>query len=126
MKALSIIMPWPWLIMNYGKDVENRSWSTQYRGRLLIHASKKPDDNLIQTMSHYRVTRTEDELKKMLGWCGHIFGSVELVDCVQNFKSHWAEKGMWHWVLRDPMTLENPVPARGALGLWEYTGDMGI
>jgi hypothetical protein len=43
MKALSIIMPWPWLIFHYGKDVENRNWKTDYRGTLLIHASKTPD-----------------------------------------------------------------------------------
>jgi hypothetical protein len=40
MKALSVIMPWPWLILYGGKDIENRSWETRYRGRILIHASK--------------------------------------------------------------------------------------
>jgi hypothetical protein len=119
MKALSIIMPWPWLIMRHGKDVENRSWKTSYRGRLLIHASKKPDDNLIQILSRHRATPTEDELREMLEWRGHIVGSVELVDCVQDSKSLWAKDGMWHWVLRDPSPCDL-IPIKGALGLWEH------
>ena len=40
MKALSIRQPWAWLILNAGKDIENRSWYTSVRGRVLIHASK--------------------------------------------------------------------------------------
>jgi hypothetical protein len=121
-KVLSVVMPWPWLIMKFGKDVENRSWRTDYRGRILIHASKKPDPNTIQIMSHYMAMTTETELRKLLNCCGCIIGSVELVDCVQNSKSKWAEAGQWHWILRDPILLENPVPAKGSLGLWEYRG----
>lgn len=42
MKAISIQQPWAWAIFN-GKPVENRKWSTAYRGPLLIHAGKKFD-----------------------------------------------------------------------------------
>jgi hypothetical protein len=37
-KALSIRQPWAWLIANGHKDIENRSWNTNYRGAFLIHA----------------------------------------------------------------------------------------
>ena len=37
-KALSIRQPWAWLVVHGYKDVENRSWSTGFRGRVLIHA----------------------------------------------------------------------------------------
>ena len=40
MKALSIRQHWAWLIIHGGKDVENRSWHTKYRGRFLVHAAK--------------------------------------------------------------------------------------
>jgi len=40
MKAISIRQPWAWLIVNGYKDIENRSWPTKFRGRVLIHASK--------------------------------------------------------------------------------------
>lgn len=43
MKALSILQPWPWLILHAWKDIENRTWPTRFRGRFLIHAGKGYD-----------------------------------------------------------------------------------
>ncbi len=40
MKALSIRQPWAWLVANGHKDIENRDWATNFRGRFLIHAAK--------------------------------------------------------------------------------------
>jgi hypothetical protein len=40
MKTLSIRQPWAWLICHAGKDIENREWSSPYRGEIFIHASK--------------------------------------------------------------------------------------
>jgi hypothetical protein len=39
-RALSIRQPWAWLIINAGKDIENRKWFSKYHGPLLIHAGK--------------------------------------------------------------------------------------
>src|SRR5688572_4676832 len=39
MKALSLRQPWAWAVVHGGKRVENRGWTTDYRGPLLIHAS---------------------------------------------------------------------------------------
>ena len=120
MKALSVIMPWPWLILHHGKDVENRSWRTNYRGRLFIHASLTPAADAVQIVGRYHANITADELQKLFDQCGCIVGSVEVVDCVRNYDSPWAMKGFWHWVLRDPVPLEKPIPIKGHLGLWEY------
>ena len=38
--ALSIRQPWAWAILHAGKDIENRSWSTSFRGPVCIHAAK--------------------------------------------------------------------------------------
>ena len=38
MKALSIKQPWAWLICAGYKDIENRDWSTKFRGRIYVHA----------------------------------------------------------------------------------------
>lgn len=38
MKALSIMQPWAHAILHWGKDVENRTWSTKFRGEFYIHA----------------------------------------------------------------------------------------
>jgi hypothetical protein len=40
-KALSIRQPWTYAIQHLGKRVENRTWPTPYRGKLLLHAGKK-------------------------------------------------------------------------------------
>ena len=37
---LSIRQPWAWLIVNGYKDIENRTWSTRFRGKVLIHGMK--------------------------------------------------------------------------------------
>ncbi len=39
LRVLSLRQPWAWLIVNGYKDIENRSWRTNHRGPLLIHAS---------------------------------------------------------------------------------------
>src|SRR4051812_45890081 len=39
MKALSLLQPWANLVVMGVKTIETRSWTTAYRGELLIHAS---------------------------------------------------------------------------------------
>jgi hypothetical protein len=122
MKALSVKNPWAYWIIHgspvFGlKDVENRKHRTNYRGRLMIHASKNLDVSMPD--------RDERKINggKKIDWTefnGRILGSVEVVDCVQDSKSRWAEAGMWHWVLRDPIIFEHPALAQVYLGLWDY------
>jgi tetratricopeptide (TPR) repeat protein len=45
MKALSIRQPWAWLIVHGVKDVENRTWRTNFRGRFLVHAGMRFDED---------------------------------------------------------------------------------
>ena len=40
MKALSLTQPWASLVVIGAKCYETRSWATNYRGPLAIHASK--------------------------------------------------------------------------------------
>src|SRR5258708_19573199 len=44
MLCLSVSQPWAWLIVNAGKDIENRGWMTHYRGLIAIHAPLKVDE----------------------------------------------------------------------------------
>lgn len=41
MKVISIKEPFATLIKNGNKHIETRSWKTNYRGELFIHASSK-------------------------------------------------------------------------------------
>ena len=40
MKALTLTQPWATAIFRLNKQVETRSWKTDYRGRIAIHAAK--------------------------------------------------------------------------------------
>lgn len=51
---------------------------------------------------------------------GSIIGEVELVDCIQNSSSKWAEEGCWHWILKNPIIYDNPIEVKGKLRLWEF------
>lgn len=127
MKAITIKQPWASLIVAGLKDVENRTWKTNYRGRVLIHAgvSKKEGWNLTANQQMC-VAKSNKELSKTkfedLPF-GAILGSVEIVDCVQNHPSVWAEQGMWNWVLKNPKKYDNPIEGvKGKLPLLEYEG----
>ncbi len=43
MKVLSIKNPYSWIVVHGLKDVENRTWTTDFRGKLLIHSSGNID-----------------------------------------------------------------------------------
>ena len=79
---------------------------THFRGRIIIQASLK-----VEREEAHRLGLDPDELPT-----GAIVGSVEIVDCVQNYKSKWADRGSWHWLLRNPRFLKTPIPFKGKLG----------
>lgn len=108
MKALSLWQPWASLMMTDAKRFETRSWSTNYRGPLVICAAKGgiPKGELIWQMVHWSMQSalgplvgkpcylpTDEELKNGTGWkwngvdakdlpMGAALGIVELYDCV--------------------------------------------
>lgn len=110
MKALTIKQPWAWAILLAGKDVENRSWSTDYRGPLLIHAGAS-FDRLAQLPQ--RTPPVPDDLV-----FSAILGVVDLVDVVEASRSKWFS-GPYGWVLRNPRPFRSPVAGPGRLRLWE-------
>ena len=115
MKALSIRQPWAWAIMHAGKDTENRTWPTRFRGRFFVHASKKVDTEAITYLRNAMGLNVPD-VKDLPGGC--VVGTVELVDCVDTSDSDWFG-GPWGFVLRDPKAFPYPVPCKGRLGFFE-------
>jgi hypothetical protein len=113
--TLSIRQPWAWLICNRGKNVENRSWMTDYRGPLLIHAGLALDHfacDILRAKGHV----IPYELK-----AGGIVGHVRLMGCVGpaiSCNSMWAEEGQCHWLLEDRAPIEF-IPCKGRLGLFD-------
>lgn len=112
-KALSIKQPWAWLIANGYKDIENREWSTKYRGEFLIHTGKKPDYNgygfVEQNFPLIRMPSVEQ-----MG-LGGIVGKAEIVDCVTDSESEWFF-GTYGFALKNA----TPFPFRA------YRGQLGF
>lgn len=95
MMCLSIRQPWAWLIVNGHKDIENRSWSTQVRGRFLVHAGKtmtrrEYDDVLAFLQGDPRLAHLvpllppRDQLPR-----GGIVGEATLTGCYDAHESPW-------------------------------------
>ena len=53
-KAISIKQPWSFLIASGIKDVENRTWQTKFRGRVLLHAGAKRQTGILDLLDYPR------------------------------------------------------------------------
>lgn len=125
-KAISIRQPWAWAIINAGKDIENRSWPTRFRGSVCIHAAKG---------------MTREEYRSCLGFAhslyctkpfprgltmpefgdlqrGGIIGVATIVDCVSESDSPWFF-GNYGFVLADVHPVDF-IPVKGALGFFDW------
>lgn len=80
MQALSLKQPYAWLIANGYLLVNDRTWGTQYRGSILIHASK----GLYESYYDYLKANTAMPLpaKEQLEY-GGVVGMANLVLCCQ-------------------------------------------
>ncbi len=102
MKAISIKEPWASLIRSGEKPIETRTWSTKYRGKLLLCCSKNPKSELsgmafaIVTLHNVRDMKEADE------WLAHC-------------KVYPRAKS---WVLKNIRPIK-PFPVKGKLGLFE-------
>ena len=126
MKALSLTQPWASLVASGAKKVETRSWSTSYRGRLAIHAAKGfplsarnfaseeftlgrlpgriPRGAILAVVTLADVRRTE-EIAPTLSALERLYGDYSV--------------GRYAWVLEDVQMLPQPIPYKGALGLFD-------
>jgi hypothetical protein len=110
--VLTVRQPFASAILLAGKDIENRSWRTHYRGRLWIHSAVQPRRREWPAAKPRGLWLPEEPLPRRV-----ILGCVELADCLWNADSPWAVRGQWHWLLRRPMLLRRPVPQQGRPGL---------
>lgn len=130
---LSIRQPWAWAIIHAGKDIENRTWKTTYRGRFWVHAgqifSKIENEDFRDTalrvpglimMDHEEFMAIDfSRLDR-----GGIIGSVELVACVENSDSPWFS-GPLGFVLRNPKPCDF-IPMKGQLGFFKRREMEGV
>ncbi len=139
MKALSITRPWPELILRCGKSVENRTWKTSYRGPILLHAAQSWAVNARPFAEYVELALGRDlgvsaVARKASEHPTGIVGVADLVDVcsAEMAPAHgrvadpgwpcscgpWAMAAQHHWRLANVRRFAEPVPCRGALGLW--------
>jgi activating signal cointegrator 1 len=125
MRAISLWQPWASYIAVGMKRFETRSWSTSHRGRLAIHAAKRP--------LGYGERELLAEYPMPIGTripLGEVVAICNLVDCwemrrgepptdLEDALGDWYQ-GRFAWELANVEALAAPLVVRGAQGLWEW------
>jgi hypothetical protein len=132
--ALTLTQPWASLVACGAKNWETRSWSTNYRGPLAIHAAAGLAP--IHGMAGLRRwLRRHPEAARLLSAAeelprGAILATCRLVDVIPTScvmparlpKLEWMlgdyTPGRFAWRLEDVEALAEPISCAGRLGLW--------
>ena len=126
MKVLTIKEPWASLIVNGYKTYEFRSWKTNYRGKILIHAGLTLEVNNALRVKEYNLDYGK----------GEIIGEAMLTDCIpvtsdledELFNINPLVYGKskhtrnYAWKLENVIKYDENkrVSCKGKLGLWNY------
>ena len=124
MKALTIKEPWATLIIEGYKEYEFRSWKTNYRGKILIHAGMSIEKDMLERFKNYNLKYSK----------GKIIGEATLVDCILvdeifNDKLRKYDPVVYGksnhvkayaWKLENIKKYKTPISVKGQLGLWNY------
>ena len=138
MKALSIRQPWTHMILHHGKRIENRTWSTSFRGEFFLHASKGMTraeyEGALEVLDDVNGLQPVDVIPTKSLQRGGIIGVARLVGvvpprkayCPDGIQAHYQPGLDWRWhmseqfgfVLADVRATPF-VPCAGALGFFE-------
>lgn len=111
-KALSMMQPYAWMIAQGYVVIDDRSWNTNYRGKLAIHASKKFDLRYYTFIAeNFRIDLPHPERFDY----GGIVAVCDLVACLdpnqptnvpRQCRSHFAYPGYYGLVLQNVRKTE--------------------
>ena len=138
MKIITLWQPWATFIALNFKQFETRFWGTRYRGKLAIHAAKRPidPDGKYTASQVYELTNGKLALKRRDYPLGCIVAIADLVDCPQMDSSLISRQtdlelavGQWQaerfaWQLENVIALPEPIPYRGCQGLRDVRPDV--
>jgi hypothetical protein len=117
-RVLTIRQPWATASAHGPKRVENRTWSTRYRGPLLIHAAARADRHA----ADFFAGEWPDVRSAVIAVVD--LADVHAGDRCGSCCPVWAEPRAVHWVLDRVRALTVPIPATGRLGLWTPPADL--
>jgi hypothetical protein len=123
MKAITIKQPWASLIIEGGKDIENRTRRTHVRGWVLVHAGLSWCLPEYEAFEFCRTRRLHEKeavakvLREPNRHLGGIIGAMHIADCVDDSYSPWfcAPFGC----LIDRVVKLPFLPCRGHLGWFD-------
>lgn len=141
--------PYATLVAIGAKKIETRSWSTSYRGPIAIHAAKGMPREAIAlchtepfayALHEHGFTAISDlprgaivakarlaDVQPTSRWVfvagQRIFEPATDLPPALSQERHFGDftGGRFMWILEDVRALLQPVPERGALGLWDWT-----
>lgn len=126
MKVLTLKQPWASLVAHGYKIYEFRSWKTNYRGEILIHAGCGVDKEELEKVKDFGISFPK---KKIL--C-----KVVLEDCIpidDAFNARMQQEDVrvygrknrtgYAWKLGKVTLLHMDQEIKGQLGLWNYDVD---
>ena len=127
MKILIIHPLWAWAIFHAGKDVENRTWTTNHRGPLGIYAAKGAANYGVIAQFIRQLGYTPPTLAELRdrGMVGAIVGTVDLVGEKTDSPWYLGDHRGHGWHLSNPVALDTPIAATGRLGLWDFDLEVG-
>ena len=117
LRALSIRQPWAWAIAAGHKRVENRSWSTSYRGKLAIHASR-----VVETEAFRHIEQLAGAAVPFRLATGAIVAVAHLVEVVTTSSDPWFH-GPYGFLLTDVVAIP-PVPCVGRQQLFKLPDEV--
>jgi len=126
MKAITVKLPWAWLLIYGGKDIENRDWFSRHKGDTAIHCSKTIERREYEAAKQFIQDRGLDvrlpSIEALKPLAGKIIGIVDIVGCVKESQSRWFV-GTFGFVCRSPKKLLNPVAISGTMGFWDVPAE---
>lgn len=115
-RIITLWQPWATLIALGHKKYETRSWSTKYRGRLIIHAAKRPVvPDEIAKISDDSVGQLEYSYLKSIDYpLGGIVAACELTDCLAMVNTHSLT------LLESSVAISSIKPLEKVVGDWQF------
>lgn len=123
MKTLTLKQPWATLIAYGYKKYEFRTWKTNYRGPIYIHAGKGIEKDALKRVEKLNLEYPSSQ----------IIAKVNIIDCIKldeklNDKLCSENRDVYGynnhegyvWILSEPELITTKEKINGKLGFWEY------
>jgi len=136
LEAITLWEPWATLVAYGYKQYETRSWQTQHRGPLLIHAARRPPMAADLSPAPIRQALDEIGIKAETDFhlgCGiaivqltGVYRTEAIVDRLTDQDLAFGDFALdrYTWVLIAPQRLKEPLPLRDQEGIWSVSDDV--